>query len=176
MAVSFAWASDNGAATGSPAAGLVRTNPTSEFGWKNVDDATTAFTAAQITAGNNSFERFIFGVFTGSFTTILGGLFAHTAGVFPANTTLKGTVSSTYTTPSTSANAGLTTDMTTAISIGSGLVVQFGPTGPQAAGKGTSSTSNPSYSEYLTTQVQTNVSASPGNSPSMTMTLEFQSN
>lgn len=176
MSATFTWECDNGAATGSPPSGFVRTNPATEFGWKNIDDATTAFTAAQITAGNNSYERFIFARFSGSFTTILSGLFGHTAGAFPASTTLKGAVSTTYTTPSTTANASLTNDLTSAVTIGSGLPVLFGATGPQAAGKAASSVANPTFSQYLITQVRTTGAASPGNSPVMTMTLQYQEN
>lgn len=176
MAATFAWAEDNGAATGSPAKGFTRTNPISNDGWKNVDDATTAFTAAPITAGNNSFEKFIFGVFSGTFTTILSGLFAHTAGTLVTHTGMQGNVSATYTTPSVTTNSSLTTNMTTAISIGGGQTVLFGPTGPEAAGKGAASTSNPGYSQYLITQISSTSSAAPGASSAITITLQYQEN
>lgn len=176
MSATFAWAEDNGAATGSPAKGFTRTNPVTDVNWKNADDTTTAFTAAPITAGNNSFEKFIFGVFGGTFTTILSGLFAHTAGTLVTNTGMTGNVSSTYTTPSVTTNASLTVNMTTAISIGSGQIVDFGPTGPEAAGKASSSTDNPCYSEYLITQISSTSMATPGSSSSITLTLQYQEN
>ena len=176
MSATFAFAEDNGAAAGSPAKGTTRTNPVTDVNWKNADDTTTAFTAAPITAGNNSFEKFIFGVFSGTFTTILSGLFAHTSGALEANTSLKGNVSSTYTTPSTATNGSLTTDMTAAISIGSGQAVLFGATGPEAAGKATSTTSNPGYTQYLITQVLSTVSAVAGNVTGIVLTLQYQEN
>ena len=47
--------------------------------------------------------------------------------------TIKGTVSSTYATPATTANAALTTTMTSVIAIASGLAVLFSTTGPYDA-------------------------------------------
>src|SRR3990167_8734578 len=59
-----------------------------------------------------------------------------------------------YTTPSTTTNANLTTDMTAAIAIGSGVAVFFSATGPEATGKASSSSTVPAYTNFLTTQLQ----------------------
>lgn len=183
MAATFDWNRDTGAATGSPAKGTTRTTGVTDTNWKNTDTYATAYSAAPITAGNNSYEIWNFGKFSGTFNTILGGLFAHTATAFGAGLTLKGPPACTgdgdrllYTTPSTATNSNLTTNMTSVIAIGSGVSVCFGATGPEATGKASSSTSNPCYTNYLTTQLQTTGSAVAGDTATVTLTLEYQEN
>src|SRR5947209_4831844 len=78
-ASTFEFEEDNGAATGSPAKGTTRTAARTEANWKNIDDSTTAYSSSPITAGNNSYEKWQFGHFSGSFNQISAGLFAHTA-------------------------------------------------------------------------------------------------
>src|SRR4051812_33946266 len=105
MAATFEWKEDNGAATGSPVHGTARVAARTENNYKNIDDSTTVYSSSPITAGNNSYEKWQYGHFTGSFNSIFSGLFAHTAGAWGTGLTLKGVVTSTYTTPSTTANA-----------------------------------------------------------------------
>ena len=183
MAATFAWDEDTGASTGSPAKGTTRTGSVTDVNWKNSGTQGTAYTAAPITAGNNSFEKWQFGHFSGSYNQILNGLFAHTSGTLGTGLTLKGAPACTgdgdrllYTTPSATANSSLTNNMTTAIAIGSGVGVCFGATGPEATGKATSTTSNPAYTNYLTTQLQTSGSAGAGDTASCTLTLQYDEN
>jgi|SRR5579859_949011 len=183
MPATFDWEADTGAATGSPAKGTTRTTGITDNNWKNIDDSTTAYSAAPITAGNNSYERWTFGKFSGTFNQILSGLWAHTATAFGTGLTLKGVPATSsdgtrplYTTPSTSANSTFTVDMTSAISISSGVAIFFGATGPEATGKASSTTSNPSYTNYLGSQLQTTSSAAPGDTAQVTLTLQYQEN
>ena len=183
MSATFDLQRDTGTATGSPAKGTTRTTGITDTNWKNTDTVGTAYSAAPITAGNNSFEIWNFGKFTGTFNQILSGLFAHTATAFGTGLTLKGAPACTgdgdrllYTTPSTTANSNLSTNMTSTISIASGVAVCFGATGPEATGKATSSTTNPSYTNYLATQLQTTGSAVAGDTASVTLTVEYQEN
>lgn len=183
MAATFAWDRDTGTQTGSPTKGTTRTAGVTDNNWKNTGTEGTAYSAAPITAGNNSFELWTFGHFSGTYNQILSGLFAHTATAFGTGLTLKGTPACTgdgdrllYTTPATTANANLTTDMTTAIAIGSGVAVFFGATGPEATGKAASTTANPAYTNFLTTQLQTTASAAPGDTAQVTLTLQYQEN
>lgn len=183
MAATFEWNRDTGTQTGSPTKGTTRTTAVTDTNWKNTDTYGTAYSAAPITAGNNSFEIWNFGKFTGTFNQILAGLFAHTATAFGTGLTLKGPPACTgdgdrllYTTPSASANANLTNDMTSAIAIGSGVAVFFGATGPEATGKASSTTSNPGYTNYLTTQLQTSGSAAAGDTATVTLTLQYNEN
>lgn len=183
MAATFDWQEDTGTATGSPAKGTTRTTGITNVNWKNIDDSTTAYSSAPITAGNNSYEKWQFGKFTGTFNQISAGLFAHTATAFGTGLTLKGPAATTgdgdrplYTTPSTTANANLTVNMTSAIAIGSGVAVFFGATGPEATGKASSTTSNPGYTNFLPTQLQTTGSAAAGDTAQVTLTLQYNEN
>lgn len=183
MAATFAWDRDTGTQTGSPTKGTTRSAGTTDTNWKNTDTYATAYSAAPITAGNNSFEIWNFGHFSGTYNQILTGLFAHTATAFGTGLTLKGTPACTgdgdrllYTTPSATANAALTVDMTSAVAIGSGVAVFFGATGPEATGKASSMTTNPCYTNYLTTQLQTSGSAAAGDTATVTLTLQYNEN
>lgn len=183
MAATFDFQEDNGASAGSPTKGTTRTTGRTEVNWKNIDDSTTAYSSSPITAGNNSYDKWQFGKFTGAFNQISAGLFAHTAGALGTGLTLKGPAATTgdgdrplYTTPATTANATLTTNMTSAIAIGSGVAVFFGATGPEATGKASSSTSATTYSNYLPTQLQTSASAAAGDTTSITLTLQYNEN
>lgn len=183
MAATFEFNRDTGTQTGSPTKGTTRTTAVTDTNWKNTDTYATAYSAAPITAGNNSYEIWNFGKFSGTFNQISAGLFAHTATAFGTGLTLKGPPACTgdgdrllYTTPSASANANLTTDMTSAISIASGVAVCFGATGPEATGKATSMTTNPCYTNYLTTQLQTSGSAAAGDTATVTLTLQYNEN
>lgn len=182
QAATFDWQSDHGAATGSPAKGATRATGRTEFNHKSIDDATTAYTAAPITDGTNSFEIWGFGKFTGTFNQILAGLWAHTAGAASTGCTLKGNPATTgdgdrplYTTPSQTANSNLSNNMTSAIAIGSGVAVFFGATGPEATGKASSSTNATTYTNYLPTQLQVS-GASPGDTTQLTLTLQYAEN
>ena len=175
MAATFEFQEDNGAATGSPAKGTTRTTAVTQGNFKNVDDVATAYTASPVTAGSNSFDKKQFGRFTGSFNQISSGLWAHTAGSVPSGVTLKGLVTSTYTTPSTTANAALTNDMTTAIAITSGQAVLFHLTGPEGASP-TTTLAAAGYTQYLVTQMQTTGAAPAGDIGSQTYTLRYNEN
>jgi hypothetical protein len=185
MAATFNWAIDNGTATGSPTHGTTRsgfgadTHYPTECNWKNADDCTensgTAYSAAPIVAGNNSYEIWEYAQFSGTFNQISNCLWAKTAGVLGTGLSLKGVVTSTYTTPSTTANAALTTDMTTAIAIASGAAVLFSTVGPQGASP-TSTLSAAGYTQYLVTQLQTTTSAGAGDCASQSFVLEYNEN
>lgn len=178
MPATFSFEEDNGA-------GPASTSVPSQINWKNADDANaTAYNAAPITAGNNSFEKWLYGKFTGTFNTIQNGFFAHTAGVFGAGLTLKAAPSMTvsgdalaYTTPAVATNAALTRDDTAVQAIGSGAVVWFSGTGPDTANtKAASTNANPGYTNYLTTQLQTTGAAAAGDTATATMTLQYDEN
>lgn len=183
MAATFDWQEDTGAASGSPAKGTTRTTGVTDVNWKNSGVQGDAYSSYPIQAGNNSFEKWQFGRFSGSFNQILNLLFAHTAGTFGTGLTLKGPAACTgdgsrllYTTPSAAANANLSSNMTSVIAIGSGVAVAVGATGPEATGKAASSTSNPCFTNYLTTQLQTTSGAAAGDTATATLTLQYDEN
>lgn len=185
MAATFEFEEDNGAQTGSPLKGTTRTAARAEVNWKNIDDSTTAYSSNPITAGNNSFDKWQFGHFSGTFDQVLSGLFAHTATAFGTGLTLKGAPACTstatalvYSTPATTTNSNLTKDMTSAVAIGSGVQVQFTATGPEnsATASATSLATNPCYTNYLTTQLQTTGSTAAGDTAQVTLTLQYNEN
>jgi hypothetical protein len=182
MAATFAFDRDHGTQTGSPTKGTTRSAGVTDVNWKNSDTEATAYSAAPIADGSNSFENWLCGHFSGSFNEISAGLFAHTATAFGTGLTLKGPPACTgdgdrllYTTPSASTNAALSNNMTSAIAIGSGVAVFFGATGPEATGKAASMTTNPCYTNFLTTQLQTSGAAA-GDTAQVTLTLQYNEN
>lgn len=182
-AATFEWDEDNGVSTGSPAKGTTRNHNVTDVNWKNVDDIATAYSSSTITAGNNSYTKYQFGHFSGTFNQILSGLFAHTATAFGTGLTLKGPPATTadgdrplYATPATATLAALSVDMTSAIAIASGVAVFFGATGPEATGKAATMTTNPCYTNYLPTQLQTTSGAAAGDTATVTLTLQYQEN
>jgi hypothetical protein len=189
MAATFHYCEDNGAATGSPSHGTTRsgfgadTHFATDVNWKNADDCTTnsgtAYSAAPITAGNNSYTKYQYGHFSGTFNQISAGKWSgRTApsGALATGLTLKGTVTSTYATPATTANAGLTTDYSSAeVAVGSGTAVDFSTTGPEAASP-TSTLSAEGYTQYLASQLQTTSSAAAGDISTITQTLQYAEN
>jgi hypothetical protein len=173
MAATFQWGERNGA-------GETETLDRAEQNWKNIDDSTTAYSSSPITAGNNSFEKWVYGKFSGTFNTIAAGLWAHTAGAMGTGLTIKASPTMTvdadrlaYATPSATTNASLTLDATSVIAIGSGKAVWFGATAPATSGKAASMTTNPCYTNFLTNQLQTTGSAAAGDTATATMTLRY---
>jgi hypothetical protein len=185
QAATFEWNEDTGTATGSPAKGTTRTTAVTDVNWKNSGVQGTAYTAAPITAGNNSFEKWQFGKFSGTWNQILNGLFAHTAGAFGTGVSLFGPNSTTgdgdrpiYTTPAAATNnTACPFDMTSVIAIGSGKAVFFGLTGPEATGKA-ASINGPAtvYTNFLPTQLRTTGSAAAGDTATATLTLQYDEN
>jgi hypothetical protein len=185
MAATHDFQQDSGTSTGSPAKGTTRTTGVANVNWKNTGTQGTAYSAAPITAGNNSFQIALFSKFTSAtFNQVSGGLWAHTATAFGTGLTLKGGIAITadadrwlYVTPSASADANLTTDMTSVIAIGSGIAIWYGATGPEATGKAASvDGSVDRYSVFLTTQLQTTASAAAGDTATVTLTHQYNEN
>lgn len=174
MAATFEYNEDTGTQTGSPLKGTTRTTAVTNVNWKNIDDSTTAYSSSPITAGNNSYIKYQFGKFTGTFNQISAGLWAHTAGTAGTGLTLAGKVTTTYATPVTTALAG-STDMTSAIAIGSGAAVLFHITGPEGASP-TSTLAAAGYTQYLASQLQTTGSTVAGDTATLTLTLQYNEN
>lgn len=172
MAATATWYEDNGTATGSPAHGTPTVVTTCD--WKSVDSATTSRANAPVAAGSNSYEKYNYVKFTGTFNEISSVKFAHTFGSLGAGISLKGKITSTYTTPGTSAMAG-STDITSTTAIGSGMDVLLSTTGPYDANP--SATINAEgYTQYIVTQVQTTNVAAAGDSGIATLAVQYNEN
>lgn len=173
MAATAVWQEDNGTATGSPAKGATRANA-GQVDWKSVDDIATSRDVATIIAGQNSYHKYQFVRFTGSFTQISAGKFAHTAGTPGTGLTLVAKVTSAYATPSTAALSGASS-INAITAINSGATVQFATSGPENAAP-TSTLSAAGYSQYMATQLQTSGAAGAGLIGDQSLTFQWNEN
>lgn len=172
MAATTTWYEQNGTATGSPAGGTPTVVTTCD--WKSVDDATTTRAAAPVAAGENSYNKYNYVYFSGAFNEISDVKFAHTAGTLGTGISLKGKISSTYTTPATTAMTGAT-DITSTTPISSGMSVDLSTSGPNGTSHAASQTTA-CYTQYIITQVQTTASAAAGDSGTATLTVQYNEN
>lgn len=171
MAATTTWYEQNGTASGSPAHGTEST--ISSCDWKSVDDSTTSRASAPVLAGSNSYHKYIYLKFTGTFNQISAVKFAHTAGTLGTGISLKSKVTSTYATPATTALAS-STDITSTTAIGSGASVLLSTTGPN--GSTSASQTTTCYTQYIVTQVQTTSAANAGDSGTVTLTVQYNEN
>lgn len=167
MAATATWYERNGAS------GSTTDTTVSNCDWKSIDDASASRAANPVTAGGNSYSKYNYVAFTGTFNKISNVKFAHTAGTLGTGISLKGKVSSTYATPSTTALAGAT-DITSTTAIASGMAVTVG-TGDPSSATGTSITAS-GYTAFIITQVQTTSSAAAGDSGTATLTVQYDEN
>jgi hypothetical protein len=177
MAATFNWCEDCGALTSGHGTSRSQSGSApANCNWKNIDDCTTAYSSSPIVAGNNSFTKYQYGQFSGTYNQVLNGKWSANTNVSTLATglTLKGVVTATYATPSTTTNAALTTDFTSSVAIGSGSTVLFGAD-PSTAASSTLS-SGGGFSQYLATQLQTTSSAASGDMASIQAVLEYDEN
>lgn len=172
MAATPTWYEQNGTAAGTPASGTQST--VSSIEWKSVDDSTTPRASAPIQAGSNSYGKYNYIGFTGTFNQISAVKFAHTAGTFGTGISLVGKITSTYATPSTAALSS-SSDITSTTPIGSGASVLLGVSGPNDTTPAASQTTN-CYTQYIVTQMQTSGSANSGDTATVTLTVQYNEN
>lgn len=173
MAATAVWQEDNGAATGSPAKGTTRANaPQGDF--KSVDDITTPRADATIIAGQNSYHKYQFVKFTGTYNELSAGKFAHTDGSLGTGLTIVDKITSTYATPATSALSG-STDITASEDINDGQDVLFSTVGPEG-GSPSATLTAAGYSQYIVTQLQTSAAAAAGDIGEQTLTFQWNEN
>ena len=149
-------------------AGQTLTANVTNMNWKNIDDATSAYTAQPITAGNNSFTKYQAVKFGGTYNTLSSASYKIDVNSEQSGAvTIKGAVVSTYTTPSTTASGDALMSTT-------GLAASFG-TGASAfsTAGGTSTSTNPIYLQALRTQLQTTGAAAPGDITAKTITCTW---
>lgn len=184
-AASFQFCEDNGASVGVQPRGTTRTTGVTQVNWKATDDVNTVYSSSPITAGQNSYTKYQFGVFTGSFNEVKSGIWQHVSGVFGAGITLKGYISGSglYGTPAQTTNSALLFDMTSTGLLSTGYSVRLGTEGPNHTGKDVSSTGAivapwgaTAYTEYIASQMQTTVAASAGDTATATFTFQWTEN
>ena len=172
MSATTTWYEQNGTATGTPAAGTQSTVSTCD--WKSIDDTTTPRSSAPVEAGSNSYIKYNYLGFSGSFNQISAVKWAHTDGTLGTGLSLYGKVTSTYNTPTTTAMSSAS-DMTNTTPSSSGASVLLGVSGPNDTSPAASQTTS-CYTQYLATQVQSTLSAAAGDSGQVTLTVQYNEN
>jgi hypothetical protein len=128
------------------------------FNFKNIDDATPAnYSTYPITAGNDSYEVYIRGHWTGTFNSISNILFWNSTQSltgYGTGASIKASVQSSYGTPSTTPNADSAV--------------------PTSSGSGLAPTYSSNYSQYIRLQLHTVASgAIPGDGGMNTFNLSW---
>lgn len=134
------------------------TDAISNINFGNVDSFNVVPASNPITAGNNSYEKYIRGHFSGTYTSVSNLKFYKSAGAYVTGEDIKAAVNASYVQPV--ATASVVATVTIPTTLGTALV----PTAPGAS---------PSYSGYITMQLQTTVSTPPGNVNQKTFTLQY---
>lgn len=137
--------------------GATVTNSISNVNFGNTDAPNITPASNPVTAGNNSYEKWIRGHFSGTYSSISNLKFYKSAGAYVTGEDIKAAVNASYATPVATTSAVATVTVPT--TLGTALV----PTAPGAS---------PSYSGYITTQSQTTVSTPPGNVNTKTFTQQ----
>lgn len=132
------------------------TDGISNVNFGNLDAPNLSSPNNRIVAGNNSFEKWVRGKFSGSYTTVDNLKFWKSAGSLPVNVSIKAEVNDMFAEPTDSTSSVATAGIPT--SVGSALV----PDSPGAS---------PDYSGYITMQMQTTGAAPAGDSGVQTYTL-----
>lgn len=151
MPATFAWSESNGA-------GPTVTDSISNVNFGNVDTPNLTPATNPIAAGGNSFEKYVRGKFSGSFTSIANLRFWKSAGTLVTGETIKAAVNASYVQPVATTSVVATANVPT--TEGTALA----PNAPST---------NPDYSGYITLQLQTTLSTPPGAVNQKTFTLKY---
>lgn len=168
MAATFQWWGEWGT-TGSPSTADLGVSG-NLFNYKTYNDLTTAgdYTSYPITAGNNSYDVWLKGHFTGTFNQVQNAKFWKSAGAFGTGEALKwrGVVTA-FANPTTGDSSYATANIPTA-SPGSANV-SFG-------GNLAGSITADGFSDFIVTQLQTTTAAEAGDTETFTYTLTYDEN
>ena len=151
MAATFEFSESNGA-------GETVTNGISNINFGAIDATGITPSANPIAAGDNSFEKWMRGRYSGTFTTISNLRFFKSAGSFVTGEYINAAVDASYATPTASTSAVATVTVPT--TEGTALT----PAAPSG---------NPDFSGYITMQLSTTLSTPPGAVNTKTFTLKY---
>jgi hypothetical protein len=166
MPATFAFSETNGAPPGT-AANI--TGGSINFGNADLHSDSLVPADHPVTAGNNSFEKWIRGRWTGTFTSITNTKFYKSAGTaLSGSRIMKGGVTAiaNYTAPTSSASTVATDDMENHTSAATALT-------PLPPGSGAGKSGDPNFSEYVVLQLVTTTAAPPGAIPTQTYTMQW---
>ena len=160
MASTQSWTEYNGS-------GQTASGSRTDCNWKNIDDSTTAYSAAPVTAGNNSYGKYQSLVFAGTWNSLSALTYKIDNNAPATGISIVGSVVTSYTQPATTATGD--SAMST-----SGISANFN-TSSSPFGAGTSSTTagGTMYANCLRTQLQTTSAAGPGDIASRTITATW---
>jgi len=151
MAATFNFAESNGA-------GETVTFPVANLNFGSADTPALTPASNPVAAGDNSFEKWLRGRFSGTFTSIANLRFFKSAGTFVTGEAIKAAADAGYVAPVSTASVIATVDVP--ITEGTALT----PADPSG---------NPGFSGYLTLQLQTTVSTPPGAVNTKTFTIKY---
>jgi hypothetical protein len=163
MVATFAWHEWNGA-------GKDESGSLTNGNWGAVDDhdLDISIEVNKIARGSNSYTKYITGHFSGVYTTIgPNGKLWKSAGSLGAGLAVKADIVNVYTTPATTDSGD--DDIPTVE--GSALTVQFGADPENATND--SDASNPCYTGYYRSQLQTTGAAATGTVGAQTITVKY---
>jgi len=168
MAATFQWWGEYGA-SGSPTTTDLGVSG-NLFNFKTYNDLSSAadYTSYPITAGNNSYDVWLKGHFTGSFNKVQNAKFWKSSGALGTGETVKfvGHVTA-YPQPTTGDSSYASADVLTA-SPGSANVSFGGDLAGNITGVG--------YSDFITLQLRTTSAAEAGDTNTFTFTLTYDEN
>jgi hypothetical protein len=169
MAAAFTWVEDNGTV-----GAKTTTNGRTGCFWQNIDTPNDSlYSANPIQAGNNSFAKYQWVAFSGTYNLIQNCILTHSSGIL-TNVALKCLISSVYVQPSTTAITGVTlTDITTVGQTTGTVSFTTGGSGPTGSPVATLTSSAAGSTQYLVTQLQTTPSAASGDIGSVILTLSY---
>lgn len=164
MSATFNWAQTNGTAGSETTTDLGESG--NLFNFKNADDATASnYVDYPITAGNNSYEVWLRGHWTGTFNKIDNLQFWMSTDFSPnTGLTVKWGTTQTYSTP-TNSTSTIATDNVPTSDPGTANV----PIGGSLSGSLTSA----GYSDYIVLQLQTTTAAAAGDTSLAEFTLQW---
>jgi hypothetical protein len=170
MASTQTWTEGNGTNCGTS------TPNRTEANWKNIDDSTTAYSAAGgiITAGNNSFDKVQAILYAGTFNSLSSLTYKVSTTAPGTGLTVVGSViSASPRTPATTATGDTTTNLTTGLS--ANFIHNNTWTSVFAVGTATGGPNDATswYGQAFRTQLQTTGSAAPGDIATVTITATW---
>ena len=158
MAASYQWAESNGA-------GEVVTDGIANLNFGSNDSANIVTTTYPVTAGQNSFEKYLRAKFSGVFTEISNMKFWKSGGTFITGESIKAIANQTYTAPVSSTSVKAVSDVPE--SEGTALSVQ------STEGDTSKLTVAGTYTKYLVLQLQTTTGTPAGAVNQKTFTFQY---
>jgi len=156
MSATFQWSESNGSSE-------TVTDGITNLNFGSTDAPNLNASSYPIVAGENSYEKFIRGKFSGTFTQISNMKFWKSAGDYKPGESIKAAANVSYSTPTSSTSTIATSDVPTSSS--TALSIQ--------AADGSNTITSPGYTKYICLQLQTTTSTPAGAGNTKTFTFQY---